>query len=183
MKKPQHRPWRVLQSEYLAHRPWFTVRRERVELPSGAVVPEWYVFEFPEWINVIAITREGKFLLISQYRHALGQTHYELVAGVCDEGETPLQSAQRELLEEAGYGGGEWREYMVSSANPTNHTNLSHTFLAVGVEKVAEQHTEETEDIEVYLFSREEVMELLREDQIIQSLHSAPLWRYMAQGQ
>ena len=106
MKRPEHRPWRVLSSEYVARRPWFTVRRESVELPTGAVVPEWYVFEFPDWVNVIARTREGLFVMISQYRHALGETRYELVAGTCEQGETPLESAQRELLEEAGYGGG-----------------------------------------------------------------------------
>ena len=102
MKRPEHRPWRVLSSEYVARRPWFTVRRESVELPTGAVVPEWYVFEFPDWVNVIARTREGLFVMISQYRHALGETRYELVAGTCEQGETPLESAQRELLEEAG---------------------------------------------------------------------------------
>ena len=95
MKRPEHRPWRVLSSEYVARRPWFTVRRESVELPTGAVVPEWYVFEFPDWVNVIARTREGLFVMISQYRHALGETRYELVAGPCEQGETPLESAQR----------------------------------------------------------------------------------------
>ena len=117
MKRPEHRPWRVLSSEYVARRPWFTVRRESVELPTGAVVPEWYVFEFPDWVNVIARTREGLFVMISQYRHALGETRYELVAGTCEQGETPLESAQRELLEEAGYGGGS-----IWSPRPTPRT-------------------------------------------------------------
>ena len=103
MKKPEHRPFKVLESEYLSNRPWFTVRRERVELPTGAIVPEWYIFEFPDWVNVIARTEAGAYVLISQYRHALGRTHYELVAGCCDAGETPLEAAQRELMEETGY--------------------------------------------------------------------------------
>lgn len=181
MKDPEHRPWRVLSSEYLARRPWFTVRRESVELPTGAVVPEWYVFEFPDWVNVIARTREGLFVMISQYRHALGQTCYELVAGTCEDGESPLESAQRELLEEAGYGGGKWRHYMVTSPNPTNHTNRVYTFLAEGVERVAAQHTEASEDIEVYLMTEAEVRELLDGDRIMQCLHAAPLWRWMAE--
>lgn len=182
MKKPTHRPWRVLSSEYLARRPWYTVRRERVELPTGAIVPEWYIFEFPDWVNVIAITTEGEFVMISQYRHALGQTHFELVAGCCEEGETPEQSARRELLEETGYGGGKWQQFMVTSPNPTNHNNLAYTFLATGVERITEQHTEEGEDIEVHLMQRHEIEELLQHDQIIQCLHSAPLWRYFAQN-
>ena len=86
----------------------------------------------------------------SQYRHALGETRYELVAGTCEEGDTAEQSARRELLEETGYAGGVWRRYMVTSPNPTNHTNRVYTFLAESVERVAEQHTEAGEDIKVH---------------------------------
>lgn len=181
--KPSHRPWKVLSSEYLAREPWFTVRRERVELPSGAVVPNWYIFEFPTWVNVIARTEEGQFVMISQYRHALGQTHYELVAGCMDEGETPLEAAQRELAEETGYGGGSWRQLMMISPNPTNHTNFNYTFVAEGVHKLSEQHTEATEDIDIHLMSEAEVRELLAEDRIVQALHAAPLWKYLFNDQ
>ena len=131
MKQPDHRPWKVLNSEYLAHEPWFTVRREAVELPGGARIPSYYVLEYPDWVNVIARTDDGRFLLIDQYRHGLGRTSYEIVAGVRDpQDATPLDAARRELYEETGYGGGEWKEYMVLSANPATHTNLTYTFLA-----------------------------------------------------
>jgi ADP-ribose pyrophosphatase len=83
-------------------------------------------------------------------------------------------------MEETGYGGGEWRQFMVTSPNPTNHNNLTYTFLALGVERIDEQSTESGEDIEVHLMSRDEVRELLDNDEIIQCLHSAPLWRYFA---
>lgn len=182
IKNPEHRPWRVLSSEYLDKKPWFTVRKESVQLPSGAVVPDWYIFEFPKWINVIAITKDGKFVMISQYRHGLGTTSYELVAGVCDPNETPEQSAKRELLEESGYGGGEWSEYMRVCPNPTNHNNISYTFLAIGVEKVAEQNTEDTEDIDVHLLSHQEVRYLLDNNMMPQALHVAPLWRWFAEN-
>lgn len=182
IENPKHRPWQVLSSEYLDSKPWFTVRKEAVKLPTGAVVPEWYIFEFPQWVNVIAITKDEKFVMISQYRHGIGTTSYELVAGVCDPGESPEQSARRELLEESGYGGGEWREFMSVCPNPTNHNNFSHTFLATGVERVAEQATEATEDIVVHLLSREEVRYLLDNNMMPQALHVAPLWRWFAEN-
>ncbi|MDO4758202.1 MAG: NUDIX hydrolase [Rikenellaceae bacterium] len=180
VKRPAHRPWKVLSSEYLSHEPWYTVRRERVELPSGAVVPNWYIFEFPDWVNVIARTAEGSYVMISQYRHALGETHYELVAGCCDDGENPLEAAQRELMEETGYGGGQWRLLMVTSPNPTNHTNHSYTFVAEGVVRQQEQHAEESEDIDIHLMQEEELRTLLVDDRIVQALHAAPLWKYFA---
>lgn len=161
---------------------WLNVRQETVELPSGKQIPTWFVLEFPNWINVIAITKDGQFVMEDQYRHALGETRFELVAGVIDPGETPLEAAKRELLEETGFGGGEWQLFMTLSPNPTNHNNLSYTFLATGVEKVTDQHQEATEDIHVDIFTRDEVEELLAKGEIIQALHAAPLWKYMAEN-
>lgn len=182
VKNPEHRAWQVLSSEYLDNQPWFTVRKERVQLPTGVVVPEWYIFEFPRWVQVIAITKDEKFVMISQYRHGLGATNYELAAGVCEENEDIEQAARRELLEESGYGGGEWREFMHACPNPTNHNNIAYTFLAVGVERVSEQNTEQSEDIDVHLLSREEVRYLLDNNMIIHGLHTAPLWRWFAEN-
>lgn len=180
--KLDNRKWKVLKSEKLLSKgTWMNLRQERVQLPSGSIVPEWFVLEFPTWINVIAITKDGLFVMEDQYRHALGQTHFELVAGVVDEGETPLEAAKRELSEETGFGGGEWKLFLTTSPNPTNHTNLSYTFLATGVEKLSEQHQEPTEDIHVDIFTCEEVLELLHTGQIIQALHLAPLWKYFAE--
>ena len=53
-------PWKVLSSEYLSRKPWFTVRVDRVSLPTGAVIPEYWVSEYLPWVNVVAVTREGK---------------------------------------------------------------------------------------------------------------------------
>ncbi|MBR3565174.1 MAG: NUDIX hydrolase [Paludibacteraceae bacterium] len=183
MKRPENRPWKVLKSEYIAQNgQWLNLRQELVELPNGQQIPTWYIYDFPDWINVIAITKDGHFVMESQYRHGIRQTHYELCAGVVEDGEEPLHAAQRELLEETGYTGGEWTYFMKLSPNPTNHSNYSHTFLAIGVEKTDNAHLEKTEDIDTHLLTRDEVMQLLQEGEIIQALHAAPLWKYMYQS-
>ena len=182
MEKPKNRPWKVLSSEYLARKPWFTVRHESLELPDGRRVPDYYVFEYPDWINITAITRQGEFVLIDQYRHGLGETSYEIPAGVVEPSDASLlDAARRELREETGYGGGEWRLLTSISANPATQNNLTHCFLATGVERIGEQQLDATEDIRVHLFSRSEVLELLRTDRIRQALMAAPLWRYFAE--
>ncbi|MBO6144639.1 MAG: NUDIX hydrolase [Prevotella sp.] len=172
--------WKVLRSEYLIKRPWLTARRDELELPDGRIVPEYYVLEYPDWVNVIAITKDGHFVMERQYRHALGCTCFELPCGVMEDGETPLEAAKRELAEETGYGTGEWKELMALSANPSTMTNLTHCFLATDVEKVSEQHLDPTEELSVHLLTREEVLHLLRNNEMMQSLMVAPLLKYLS---
>ena len=176
------RKWKILKSEYLIQRPWLTARRDHVQFPDGRENPEYYVLEYPDWVNVIAITKGGQFVMERQYRHALGRTSFELPCGVMEKGEKPLEAIQRELLEETGYGGGEWRHLMDISANSSTMNNLTHCFVATGVEKISTPHLDSTEDLEVHLLSREEVCELLKTNQLVQSLMVAPLWRYFSEG-
>ena len=172
--------WKVLTSERIANAPWFNVRKEKVQLPSGAIIPDYYVLDYPNWINVIGLTTKQEMVMIRQYRHGIEQVHYELAAGVCDPGETHLASAKRELLEETGYGGGQWQLWATLSANPATHSNLSYSYLATDLVKVQEQKLEQTEDISVHLLKKEEVKLLLLNNQIPQALHSAPLWKYFS---
>ena len=174
------RKWKTISSEYLIRRPWLTARRDTVELPNGNTNNEFYVLEYPDWINVIAITKDGEFVMIRQYRYGLGETRYELCAGVIDPGETPIEAAKRELYEETGYGNGDWIETNVISANPSTTNNLTHCFLATNVELISTQHLEKTEDISVHLLNATEVKTLLMNDSIKQALMAAPLWRYFA---
>jgi ADP-ribose pyrophosphatase len=172
--------WKVIESVYLFKDPWLTVRQELVELPNRSQIPSYYVLEYPNWVNVIAITEDGDFVLIKQYRHGLSSVNYELCAGVCEKDDkSPLFSAQRELLEETGYGNGKWEKYMIISPNPSTHTNLTYCYLATGVEKIKEQELEETEFLSVHLFSKEEVRILLEQNKIVQALMVAPLWKYL----
>ncbi len=174
------RKWEILRTEYLIKRPWLTARRDHVLLPTGKEIPEYYILEYPTWVNTIAITKEGKFVLVRQYRHGIRETRYEICAGVCEEGEDPMLSAQRELLEETGYGKGNWKLWMTISANASTMTNLTYCFLATDVELVSTQHLEETEDLTVHLLSEEEIRSLLENDEVRQSLMAAPLWKYFA---
>lgn len=177
------RRWKIIQSKYLHHEPWLTVRKDHVELPTGAQIPAYYVLEYPDWVNTIAITKDKKFVFVRQYRHALGETRFELCAGVRDkEGESPMDAAKRELMEETGYGDGRWTEYMQLSPNASTHTNLTYCFLAEDVEKVTHQALEDSEDLTVHLLSLEEVKALLHAGEIRQSLMAAPLWKYMAES-
>ena len=59
----QEKKWTVLSSEYLIQRPWLTARRDVARLPDGRINNEYYVLEYPDWVNIIAITVDGEFVL------------------------------------------------------------------------------------------------------------------------
>jgi len=92
--------YEVLSSKYLIRRPWLTARVDSCKLPDGRPVPEYYVLEYPDWINVIAITDDGKMIMERQYRHGVGKTAYEIPCGVIEKAEEPLAAAKRELQTE-----------------------------------------------------------------------------------
>lgn len=178
MAKEEEKSYKVLSSEYLFRCPWLTARRDVLQLPDGRINPEYYVLEYPSWINVIAIDTEGRHVMVRQYRHGLGVMSTELVAGVVEEGEEPLAAARRELLEETGYTGGEWSLQCTICGNPSVTNNLTYCYLAKGVELTDGQHLDPTERIEVLTMERDELLDLMMSDDMKQSLMLAPLWRY-----
>lgn len=176
--------WKLNSSRYLSREPWFTARVDNVTLPTGKSIPDYYVLEYPDWVNIIAITKEKKIVMVQQYRHAAGKIFFEIPAGVCEKKDaSPLESAKRELLEETGYSKGRWRLFTTLSANPGTHTNVAYTFLAEGVEKTADQSLDEGEAMTVHLFEQKQIFEMLQNGEFLQSLMAAPLWKFFYEKQ
>ncbi len=164
--------WKTLSSKYLFKDNWLTLRADTCERPDGKIIEPYYVYEFPDWVNAVAFTKEGKLVMVKQYRHALGQTGFELPGGCVDTSDESLEQAiARELLEETGYRFTSYEKLCTISANPSTNSNLAHTFLAKGGELVKEQQLDDAEDIEVFLMSISEVKELMRTNQLMQSMH------------
>jgi len=175
--------WKVLNSRFILDRkPYMTLREDTVELPNGSRIEDYFVFEYPAWVIVLAVTTEQEFVMIRQYRHGIAKVHYELAAGVPDANETLLESAQRELLEETGYGGSTWSIWMEASANPATHTNTAYIYMATDVQWLGQQSLDATEEISVEVLSRAAVLEILRGNGVFQALHAAALWRYFAEN-
>lgn len=169
--------WELLDSEYLFKDNWLTARKDRCRMPEGKIVDPYYVLEYPDWVNALAITEKGEILMIRQYRHAYGKTIVEIPGGSMDPADdSPRTAMQRELLEETGYLF-EVFDYLGSiSPNPSTNNNLTHMFIAKGGRKVREQQLDHNEEIEVLLMTPDEVMKLLEENKIVQSLHVTNLF-------
>ena len=168
--------WKLIESEYIFRDDWLTARRDRCEMPDGRVVESYYVLEYPEWANVVALTEDNLVLLIRQYRHALGRVITELPCGVVEPGEAPMEAMRRELLEETGYEAAEMMEMAALSPNAATCTNLSHFFLARGARKIAGQRLDSNEQIEVLPTPWDEVIAMARRGEIMQATHVATLF-------
>ncbi|MGN0002756.1 MAG: NUDIX hydrolase [Sphingobacterium composti] len=168
--------WKLLESKYIIQRPWATLRVDKLELPNGNIKDEYYVLEYPTWVNMVAITEDGNVLFVKQYRHGADQIMIELPAGVVEDDEEPEVAARRELLEETGYAFDSIEYICELFANPATSGNLTYTYLLTGGKKVQEQELDSSEDIEVVEMSIEESKQFLFENKVGQALHSSALF-------
>lgn len=169
--------WETLSSSYVYKDNWFTARKDRCKTPEGKIVDPYYVLEFPDWVNGVAFTKEGKIIMIRQYRHALGETILEIPGGCIDDTDPdPEFAMRRELLEETGYDFEKITCLGKISSNASTNSNITHMFLAEGGEKIQEQQLDPNEEIEVLFYSPSSVIKLLQENKIMQSLHASCLF-------
>jgi ADP-ribose pyrophosphatase len=164
--------WKILSSEYLFKDLWFTVRKDKCQTPDGKIVDSYYVFEFPTWATALALTDDNKVILVKQYRHAIAEVSLELPGGCVDNEDKTFQAAiARELLEETGYEFSNYEYLGKISPNPSTNNNWMHMFLATGGRKIQDQQLDQNEEIEVELYSIDELKKLLDENKIIQAMH------------
>ena len=164
-------PWKIVESTYL--RPNFRV--DKCEVANGHVL-EPFVLEFRPWANVLALTADGKAVLVNQYRHGIQKVMLELPGGIVDAGEDPIEAARRELLEETGYKAGEFVEVGTFFPNPAIQSNQMHCFLAMNAVHVGAQNLDAAEEIEVQLVPLEELVTRAKRGEFLHALQLAALF-------
>jgi len=167
--------WQRLASKYLVREKWATLRVDEVKLPDGVVKDDYYVLEYPNWVNAIALTEKGKIIMVRQYRHAGDIVSLEVPGGVIDGDEEPEFAVKRELLEETGYSFKTCKQIAELYPNPATGNNRTFTFFLTGGIKTHEQHLDEHEILNVEEYTISEVKHLLTENKIAQALHVAAL--------
>lgn len=140
-------------------------------------MPRYYVVDFPDWVHVVALTKDGQVILLRQYRQAAKETFWEIPGGTLEPGHESksLQAAQRELQEETGYTSSRWKLLGTHYPNPALQTNQIHTYLALDCEQTHDLELDPYEDLEVELKSVEDTLKMLRSGQFTHSLMMSSL--------
>ncbi len=156
---------------------WIDLRADDCRTASGQEIAPYYVLSYPDWANVVALTTDRRLVLVEQYRHAAGRVVLELPGGVVDPADAgPLAAAQRELVEETGFGAAGWRPVSSLYPNPATQTNQVHTFLATGCRPVEQPCLEAGEEgMTVRCLELEEVLAGLSTGLLGQAMHVAGL--------
>lgn len=149
--------WKTIETESLVESSLVSVKKNKVELPDGAVIDDFYTVT----ITDAAIMADGMILLKTEFRYAIGEEVIECPAGMMEIGEEPLATAKRELLKETGYTSIEWT-YLGSTLESTSKlTNRMHLFLATDCRQEGDQHLDPNEHIDVMAVSLEAAVEMV----------------------
>ncbi|WFU09934.1 NUDIX hydrolase [Rhizobium sp. CB3090] len=169
-------PWQVKSSKHLLHDRWLKVRADACVTAEGVEIAPYYVLEYPDWVQVVALDAEDNIYLVQQYRHALGVVSLELPGGAIDANDaSPVEAATRELREETGLSASEWEYVSALAPNPATHSNRSHIVLARNVEISGKPVDDPTERIRLIRMPIRQAIKLALEGKMIQTIHIAAL--------
>lgn len=157
--------WKILESKEIFSSPFITLKEEKLERADGKTVSPYYAIERPDVVYVVALTKNGKIILVYQYKNGLRSLVLELPAGFVDEGESHEEAAKRELLEETGYESSKLINLGSFSSGLGLARNQNHFFFAGNVEKIKEQSLDENEEIEVKILLLTEVLSDIKKGQ------------------
>lgn len=143
--------WIQKKTEKLFKSKYFDLRVDECETTSGKTVPRYFIIDFPDWVQVVALDEEKNLILVDQYRYPGQGKFVEFPGGSTHSSrdEEPLLAVKRELLEETGYESDEWIYLGPHFPNPALQSNRTHAFLAKNCRKVAELNLDPFEELEV----------------------------------
>jgi ADP-ribose pyrophosphatase len=152
------KPWKTKDRRtILDQRPWLLVENHTVELPDGRLIPDWPWIVTPDYVNVVAVTVDERFICFRQVKYGLEGTTLSIVGGFVEEDEEPIRAARRELLEETGYEAKDWISLGSYRVDPNRGVAMGHLYLARQAQYVTLRDADDLEEQELLLLTRSEV--------------------------
>lgn len=165
MKKSEKR-WKLLKSKPILENKWLSVYSNDYELPDGKVGKNYYHLSRPNYVLIIAIDDSNRIVVQKNYRRGVNDFVYELPAGWIEKDESPIEAAERELKEEAGYSG---EATLLGELYPQPGFSSMRAYGAlvkITSNDKGEQELGHDEHIEYKLFEIDEVYKMITEGKI-----------------
>jgi 8-oxo-dGTP pyrophosphatase MutT (NUDIX family) len=164
-------PWKIVRTEPCADYRIFKVRKDITVSPRTAQAHDMFIIESADYVNIIPLTPQNEVVLVEQFRHGTKEIALETPGGLAElAGESHLECARRELLEETGYAAAELLTIGEVRPNPAVQSNRMFYVLARDCRKVAEPAPDHAEDIAVHLVPLTEIPRLIRGRRISHAL-------------
>ncbi len=143
----------------------FGVHSTTVTSPDGGIHTREAVIH-PGAVLIIPVMDDGRIIMIRNERFAVGETLWELPAGTLEPQETPLKTAQREIIEETGYKAEKMKELFSFYTSPGICNEIIYSYVARDLEYVG-QDLDETENITVHPMPFEQTLQMIQDGDII----------------
>jgi 8-oxo-dGTP pyrophosphatase MutT (NUDIX family) len=156
----------------------FTIRKLDCINRRKNVRNDFYVIDTFNWINVIALTTDGRFILVRQHRLGTDEISVETPGGVIERGEDPADCAVRELREETGYAGRKITHLKSLNVNPAIMSNRITFYLVEDCELEGSQELDPAEEIEVITVTVDELSDMMKNGEFTHSIAVTGLGLY-----
>lgn len=138
--------------------------------PVRGTEREFVRLDAPDWVNVVAVTRDRRVVLVKQFRFGTNEFSLEVPGGVMEAGEDPVEAGLRELAEETGFGGGRARLLASVHPNPAIQGNRCHAVVVEDAEEVHALDWDPDEEIALQTIPLEDLPAFLAQGRITHSL-------------
>ncbi len=140
------------------------LREDKSELPDQSIADR-IVVEHPGGVGIALEDEDGKFFFVSQWRYAQSEVTLEYPAGKREDGENDLNTAKREIVEEVGYEGADWKYLGLMYPTPAYDSETIGMYYAKKGEYKG-QHLDVDENINVSKYSLDEITEMILNGEI-----------------
>jgi ADP-ribose pyrophosphatase len=165
-----------IKSHWVYEGKYLKVRQDIIDSP-GHPTKIWDIAVPTGAVAIIAIDAQERFILVEQWRRAIGRITLELPAGMIDPGEDPQDCAQRELQEEAGYKARSLKSFGGCYSSPGSYSEYLHLFLGTDLVE-SRLHAEDTETIDVRAVSLKEALKMIHLGEICDAKTIVGILRY-----
>jgi 8-oxo-dGTP pyrophosphatase MutT (NUDIX family) len=174
--------WILLGEEERLKTPVFTAIDRRCLSPKDGREKTFACLAAPQWANVLALTSDGLVPMVRQFRHGSREESLELPGGVVEPGQSPEETARRELMEETGYQASSFELLCALRPNPAIMDNTIFTYLAKGAEPTGRTDFDENEELELLLVPEAELRGMILDGRVDHAMMVAAIGFYLAKG-